>query len=639
MIQKMSKIQIIGSRRIMEEVIELLHSLSVLHIENIPEDGRRDIFYHIVPMQKEEIILKERAEKILQKVRDIILLLYRPSQLAAVSEGRFSVTEIASEKLLLDIEKLGAKLRNLYKRKSELKEELSLLERYERILKNLAPLISKLSGLKSIESIGIILDKDKAEVISILEREIQRITYGYYQIFKRELDDKSIGVILTYQKDYDKNVRALLSEEGVSEIRLPTEYSDLSFFDALKQMVKKNDEFAIEMSDIEKEIERLSDEWYWRIKAIEDIFKDISDEFKTFSYCTGTRYTFCILGWIPQAYLPQMRDSVKMRFGERVMVKELEIGEEELEMVPVYIQNPKIIKPFEVFLRILPPPRYDSVDPTPFIAIFFPVFFGLIVGDVGHGLIFLFLAVILKRIFTDKPLIQDLTKVFLLCAIYAIIFGILFGELFGEIGEKFGMHPIFLNRSKAIKEFLIFTVAIGVGHVMLGFIISLINSIKWRRGREIIGKTTSIVMLFTILLLIAELSTYLPKRFLNTGIIILIVSFPILVLSEGLIGVIELTKSIGNILSYVRIMALGIASVMMTLVANRLGEMIGNIVLGIIVAGLIHVLNIAIGIFSPTIQSLRLHYVEFFSKFYKTGDRRYTPFKKKREGVRLWRRL
>ena len=253
----MSKIQIIGSRRIMEEVIELLHSLSVLHIENIPEDGRRDIFYHIVPMQKEEIILKERAEKILQKVRDIILLLYRPSQLAAVSEGRFSVTEIASEKLLLDIEKLGAKLRNLYKRKSELKEELSLLERYERILKNLAPLISKLSGLKSIESIGIILDKDKAEVISILEREIQRITYGYYQIFKRELDDKSIGVILTYQKDYDKNVRALLSEEGVSEIRLPTEYSDLSFFDALKQMVKKNDEFAIEMSDIEKEIERL----------------------------------------------------------------------------------------------------------------------------------------------------------------------------------------------------------------------------------------------------------------------------------------------------------------------------------------------------------------------------------------------
>ncbi|MBI5287294.1 MAG: ATPase, partial [Deltaproteobacteria bacterium] len=90
-------------------------------------------------------------------------------------------------------------------------------------------------------------------------------------------------------------------------------------------------------------------------------------------------------------------------------------------------------------------------------------------------------------------------------------------------------------------------------------------------------------------------------------------------------------KTVGNILSYARIMAIGTASVVMAVVANKLGGAVGNVLLGIIVAALIHTLNVALGILSPTIHSLRLHYVEFFSKFYQPGGRRYTPFKKSRE--------
>src|SRR3990167_8928661 len=165
------------------------------------------------------------------------------------------------------------------------------------------------------------------------------------------------------------------------------------------------------------------------------------------------------------------------------------------------------------------------------------------------------------------------------------------------------------------------------------------NSIQWRRDREAIGKASSIVMLFAILLLVITLFGYISKEFLNVSVIIIAIALPVLLISEGLIGVIEFIKSIGNILSYARIMALGLASVMMALIANRLGEMSGNIVLGIIIAFIIHTLHIIIGVFSATIQSLRLHYVEFFSKFYRYGDRRYIPFRKIRGGVRLWRRL
>ncbi|OGW05190.1 MAG: hypothetical protein A2Z59_05995 [Nitrospinae bacterium RIFCSPLOWO2_02_39_17] len=647
----MCKIQIIGSRRIMEEVIELLHSLSVLHIDRTSEDVRRDMYYRLVSLQKDEVALRERAEKILQKIKDLILLLYRPSAplIPPLEKGKgihsmggaegFVISDICLEKFMSDFDVLEDKLRSLHKKRSELKDELSLIERYEMILKGLTPLIYEISGLKHIESTGIIIEKNRAEVIPLLEEEIHRITSGGYQIFKRELDDKNIGIVLTYQKDYDKEIMRLISEEGISEMILPMEYTNIPFFDALRLMLIKKEGIPHELSAIEKELELLSQRWYWEVYGLIGILEDLVNEFKALSYCLITNYTFFISGWVPEDYLPQLKDEIKNGFGESVVIRELEIREDEIEKVPVFIRNPKIIKPFEIFMNILPPPRYDSIDPTPFLAIFFPAFFGLIIGDSGYGLLLLIGSVYLLKVFREKPIIKDLMKVFFICSIYSVVFGFLFGDFFGINLERFGIHPILLDRGKAIKNFLILSIAIGVGHVFFGFMLSLINSIQWRRDREAIGKASSIVMLFAILLLVITLFGYISKEFLNVSVIIIAIALPVLLISEGLIGVIEFIKSIGNILSYARIMALGLASVMMALIANRLGEMSGNIVLGIIIAFIIHTLHIIIGVFSATIQSLRLHYVEFFSKFYRYGDRRYIPFRKIRGGVRLWRRL
>lgn len=635
----------------MEEVIELLHSLSVLHIDRTSEDVRRDMYYRVVSLQKDEVALRERAEKILQKIKDLILLLYRPSAplIPALEKERgirsigrlegFVISDICSEKFMSDFNVLEDKLRSLHKRRSELKDELSLIERYEMILKGLTPLIYEISGLKHIESTGIIIEKNRAEVIPLLEEEIHRITSGGYQIFKRELDDKNIGIVLTYQKDYDKEVMRLISEEGISEITLPMEYTNIPFFDALRLMLTKKEGIPHELSAIEKELELLSQRWYWEVYGLISILEDLVNEFKALSYCLITNYTFFISGWVPEDYLPQLKDEIKNGFGESVVIRELEIREDEIEKVPVFIRNPKIIKPFEIFMNILPPPRYDSIDPTPFLAISFPAFFGLIIGDSGYGLLLLIGSVYLLKVFGEKPIIKDLMKVFFICSIYSIVFGFLFGDFFGINLERFGIHPILMDRGKAIKNFLILSIAIGASHVLFGFMLSLINSIQWGRDREAIGKASSIVMLFAILILTVTLFGYLPKEFLNVSVIIITIALPVLLISEGLIGVIEFIKSIGNILSYARIMALGLASVMMALIANRLGEMSGNIVLGIIIAFIIHTLHIIIGVFSAVIQSLRLHYVEFFSKFYRYGDRRYIPFRKIRGEVRLWRRL
>ena len=131
-----------------------------------------------------------------------------------------------------------------------------------------------------------------------------------------------------------------------------------------------------------------------------------------------------------------------------------------------------------------------------------------------------------------------------------------------------------------------------------------------------------------VLVIVALLAAVdvLPGAFFTPAVIALLVAFPVLIVLEGLVAPIELLTTLGNILSYARIMALGVASVMMAVVANKMVGAIGSVVVGILFALLFHLVNFAIAAFSPTIHALRLHYVEFFGKFFSPGGVRYQPF-------------
>jgi len=102
----------------------------------------------------------------------------------------------------------------------------------------------------------------------------------------------------------------------------------------------------------------------------------------------------------------------------------------------------------------------------------------------------------------------------------------------------------------------------------------------------------------------------------------------LLVITEGLMGPLELLKCFGNVLSYARLMAIGVSSVVLAQVANTIGQIMESLSVGIIVALIFHLMNFALGVFSPTIHSLRLHYVEFFSKFFQSGGKPYEPFRR-----------
>jgi V/A-type H+-transporting ATPase subunit I len=294
------------------------------------------------------------------------------------------------------------------------------------------------------------------------------------------------------------------------------------------------------------------------------------------------------------------------------------------DAAPVSLHNPPLFRPFEVLTRMLPLPKYGTIDPTPFVAIFFPAFFGLILGDVGYGLMLAGLAAVLRLKSEPGTTMRSVSTVALACSSSAIAFGVLFGELFGSLGHVIGLRPIF-NREQATIPFLSLAVALGVVHIVLGLVLAGVTA--WRRGhrREAVGRGIALGMLvLTVLSLLAALEV-LPEMLFTPFMIAILVAFTVLIALEGVVAVIELVSTVGHILSYARIMALGTASLMMAIVANEMVGALGSVLVGVVFALLFHLVNFAIGLFSPTIHALRLHYVEFFGHFFSPGGGEYRP--------------
>jgi V/A-type H+-transporting ATPase subunit I len=338
------------------------------------------------------------------------------------------------------------------------------------------------------------------------------------------------------------------------------------------------------------------------------------------------------VGWSPAKDLQKTKEALREAVGERVLVQQLPMTAELKKRAPVALKNPRPAQPFESLVNLLALPRYGHIDPTQLMAFFLPIFFGMILGDVGYGALLLLLCLWLMRKM-KKGIVRDVLTVLAMGAGWSILFGFLYGEAFGTLGEHLGMHAIWLERANPenVAGLLVMTIAVGAIHVTLGLILGVWEAIRSRSRNHLLERGGMLVGLIGLFFVVGVLTDFLPKGLMTPAIVVMIIGIVFLGASLGWLGVlmgpIEFISLIGNILSYLRIAAIGLASVYLAKVANDMAGMVGNLIVGIILAVLIHALNLVMGAFSPTIHSLRLHYVEFFRKFYESGGRPYQPFR------------
>lgn len=626
MIVKMSKVEIAGPRELLEKVLYLLQETGLLQIEPSTKGfiEKKDAVY-IDSFLPDKGAVSERffLEDLKGRIEELFSYLPEIPLKKSYIDPRpiiDSINETLQKHLLAGGE--------MSRKKDSLKKELAELDRYNIFLDCIETLLEGVSKTPDMDFIGLTLrDPDAVE---LLNKFLLKQAEGKFELRTSTASDGTIVSLIAVDKGMSDKIKSSLSDKDIPEFRFPFSFEGLTFFQKIELLRKRITDIRSKIEAADMQLDSFAIKWgaiYARVKEwVDESLSVLNAAGSVFE----TRMCFLIYGWMAYDDVNKLRNRLSRDFMGKVVLDEMEIREEDLDRMPVILRNPLYFKPFELFTKILPLPKYTSYDPTPFIGIFFPVFFGMILGDAGYGLILLLLSLFMLKNSKKKKFLRDAFKILLFCSLYTLFFGIIYGEFFGGLGhELFGLAPLFVERRTAIIPMLYFAVSVGVVHTLLGIFLGFTSALKRKTKKEALSKLLNLLIIICILLFVASLFGLFPTLLTRPIILAILFLTPFLLFTGGLLAPLELLTSIGNIISYARIMAIGLTSVLLAYVANRLAGMTGDIITGIAVAGLLHLLNIIIGVFAPTIHSLRLHYVEFFSKFLEPGGRKFEPFKKK----------
>lgn len=399
-----------------------------------------------------------------------------------------------------------------------------------------------------------------------------------------------------------------------------------------------------------------------KLKFLEDYYVMKAERYKAYDELSMSNNTFVLTGYIPE------RESEKLKaYLEEHFDAEVELEPSDTKETPVVLKNNKFSEPVESVLATYSYPDRREADPTAIMAIFYYIFFGMMFSDAGYGLVMaLACGIMLLKFKNMEPGLKKSVKMFFWCGVSTTIWGLLFGSFFGDAVSVisttfFGVQapdipglvkPIWFNPVDDPMRMLMFSFALGIIHLFTGLGICAYNNIRHKDYLAVLYDVISwyllvgggILALLSLDMMGNIAGFTLPAVFLKIGGImaavgaVIILFFagresknPIKRFLKGLYGLYGTTGYLSDILSYSRLLALGLATGVIAQVFNQIGSMMGSSVIGIILFCLIfligHLLNIGINALGAYVHTNRLQFVEFFGKFYKGGGREFKPFK------------
>ena len=622
---EMLPVEIIGLKSDLQKTLMVLRHLGCIHIDEL--DETMQISARPLSLDRETLRAQEELSFLLARLEGILEVLG-----SVELPSRVELPEDYIEQTRQDVEMLLPKVQALTNRREQLRSELTSLPRYEATLRKLLPIIPSSARAPGNVSVGFLVSRVHVGILDSIARRILELTSGRADVIASDVDPSTRAMLVVFPKENIAEIETLLGREDVSRLRLPAELGEGPPDVVLETLQRRMVAIPQEIASIDQQLSSLAARWSERLSARRDAFRDALEATSVLSRFGETDMTFVLVGWLPADSILKVRSALQEAIGEAILVQELVLTPELKKRAPVILKNPPPAKPFESLVNLLALPRYGHIDPTRLMAIFLPIFFGMILGDLGYGLLLLGLSLVLMRRYSHG-IMHDVLIVLAMGAGWAMLFGVLYGEAFGTLGEHFGLHALWFERASAeqVSGLLVMTLVVGAVHVTLGLVLGVWEAFKDHSRSHLLERGGMLLGLIGLFMIVGVMVDFLPQGFITPAISGLILGIVLMGASLGWLGIlmgpIEFIGLIGNILSYLRIAAIGLASVYLAKVANDMAGMVGNLVVGIILAVLIHALNLVLGAFSPTIHSLRLHYVEFFRKFYEGGGRKYEPFK------------
>ncbi len=614
----MAKVRVLGPKDRFDAALSAVQDFGQLQLAEAPSRTGVERARLSPPEQRRRVQLT----RVLAEVEEALRLLSADGARAEVRPA--TTADLAHWARLADATARAA--RALRDRETGLEEERALVSRYRDFLSAVLPAVRQVADTARLTSRAVVVPASTRSTVDALTDALREQLGGEFTMSTHELPGGDLAILLVLPREFSDKLDARLAEARVPEVPLPQAYRDMPLERAVPKMLARLDEIPLELRACADDRRLLAASRGAELRQARAAIDDWLSTAAAHERTAVTEHAFDLEGWLPERSLAEFMRRVTAAAGPAVVIESVAREAWGTEDAPVVLSNPRLFRPFEQIIGLLPLPRYGSIDPTPFVAVFFPLIFGMMLGDVGYGVLLAILAVIIHARTERGSFLRTAAEIAGPCAAFAIIFGVLYGEYFGDLGIRLlGIHPIIFDREKAVFAALALAVGLGVVQVVLGLVLGAITAFH-KEPKHALGRGVSAVMVLLVVGALLAAFEVLPKGLFTPAVIALLIAFPLLVFAEGVIAPVELLATLGNVLSYARIMAIGTASVMLAVVANQMVGAFGGTVVGLVFALLFHLVNFAIGLFSPAIHALRLHYVEFFGKFYNPGGRPFQPF-------------
>jgi len=638
---KLSKIVVAGNKNKLKEVIEILHNFYAINI--IEYKGDQKDFSIGSPL-----IEAEKSSSLLVKVRALKKLLNVPEDMSKFIPIKESTILENMEGQLTHIELEASRH---YETKSNLSKEIGDISQKISILEHYKNLDIELQYLKPYDNLEILSGISKENLNQILDSYTDKM-----MILKGEEN----FYLLYYPKTISKEVKSKL--EGIQFEELPLPEGEGKAADYIAKLSLEKEKLETKKKEVESILDELKERYSFFLLACEEAL-EISSSKALSPLAMGTSSNaFFLFAWVPAKKYEKLKSKLEKLYPSIYIDT---ISTEKHEIIPTKFNHPSFLKPLDGITETYAVPSYHELDPTFLFFTFFVIFFGAIVGDLGYGIVFIIIGSIL--IYKEIKGMVELGWLLIWSGLSASFFGsIVYADFFGIPFEGNSQYtwstiahiniplPSIVDKlsPSGIYFLLAFSLFLGILHLTLGALIAIYNE-REEGIKKIIGKLSWVVLLYSIFLIaIAKVSSapifrlfwsYIEPIFVPnwnmsgipipySSIILLIVGIIMLAIGEGPLSVVEIPKLISNLISYLRIGALCVAKAGLVyefyvmLFPLVYSHNIALAIVGIAITIFIQTFLLLLGSLSAGIQSIRLNYVEFGTKFFQGTGVKFKPF-------------
>lgn len=459
--------------------------------------------------------------------------------------------------------------------------------------------------------------------------------------------ERTCAVIFCH-RECEKEIFEALRELNFAWPGDPTKHPPKVRYERLCKQIESND---ADSCSAQKEIAEFAGSRE-DIAFVADYFRIQKEKYSALEKLAMTNRVFVLRGYIPEKRVEKVVGALEKSYTVAVEVTD---PDPETQDVPVLLENNAFAAPVESITEMYSLPGKDDIDPNPVMAFFYYVFFGLMLSDAGYGLLMVIAMLFAKAKLKLETRTKKTVNMFLYCGISTMFWGTMFGSWFGDapqviarefFGKEIGSTAVWFEPVNDPMKLLLYSFLFGIIHLFVGLGVRFY--MLWKDGKHLdaICDVVPVYLLVTgaaplgagIIIDVPTMLTTIGKYLAIAGAVLTVLtsgrsSKNILgKLGGGLYGLYNTASGyLGDILSYSRLLALGLSTGVIATVINLLGTMPGNkiakLILFIFVFLVGHTANIAINLIGTYVHTNRLQYVEFFSKFYEGGGRSFTPLK------------